>query len=286
MEKNTIKYAVVTTFHEAGLKQYAQRMINTFCECWPTEIQLYLYPENCDPIVADSSRVTIKKLETVEDLMNFKEKWKNVPKANGDVSADPIRSKRRDSGKGFKWDAVRFAHKVYAIFDCARNTDADILIWMDADTICHNSITIEQIQRLIPEQYDICYLGRQGKFSECGLYTMNLRHKNTKKFLAEFQRVYDDAENGIFQMDEWHDSFVFDQVRNRIYKLNQLNWSANLSDLRPRRGNSPGEGHPLINSEWGAYLDHLKGERKNLGTSKREDLKIERKETYWQNLKV
>lgn len=286
MEKNTITYAVVTTFHEVGLKQYAQRMIDTFCECWPNEVQLYLYPENCDPIVADESRVTIKKLETVENLMNFKEKWKNVPKANGDVSADPIRSKRRDSGKGFKWDAVRFAHKVYAIFDCAKNIDVDILIWMDADTICHNPITIEQIQRLIPEHYDICYLGRQGKFSECGLYAMNLRHKNTKKFLAEFQRVYDDAENGIFQMDEWHDSFVFDQVRNRIYKLNQLNWSANLSDLRPRRGNSPGEGHPLINSEWGTYLDHLKGDRKNLGTSKREDLKIERKEKYWQNLKV
>lgn len=281
-----MKYAVVTTFHEAGLLQYGQRMIDTFCQNWPTEVTLHIYPENCVPTIVDSSRVTIKKLEDVDDLMSFKNRWKGVPKANGDVSGDPVRSKRRDSGKGFKWDAVRFAHKVYAIFDCAKHTDADILLWMDADTICHSPVDTAKIVQLVPEQYDICYLGRQGKFSECGLYSMNLRQKNTWKFLQEFQRVYDDAENGIFQMDEWHDSFVFDVVRSRIHKLHQLNWSANLVDLRPRRGHSPGEGHPLINSEWGAYLDHLKGERKNLGTSKREDLKIQRTEQYWQNLRV
>lgn len=281
-----MKYAVVTTFHEKGLQQYAQRMIDTFCQNWPDEVKLYLYPENCQPKIPNNSNILLKNLEEVKELMAFKEQWKDVPKANGDVSADPIRSKRRDSGKGFKWDAVRFAHKVYAIFDCARNTDADILIWMDADTICHSPIGIERIKQLVPEQYDICYLGRSGKFSECGLYSLNLNRKNTKKFLAEFQRVYDDAENGIFLMEEWHDSFVFDVVRSKIHKLHQLNWSAELGDLRPRPNSSPGEGHPLINSHWGAYLDHLKGERKKIGTSKKDDLKIIRKETYWQNLRA
>ena len=43
-----------------------------------------------------------------------------------------------------------------------------------------------------------------------------------------------------------------------------------------------GEGHPLINSEWGAWLDHLKGARKDLGRSKRVDLKVPRTEAYWQ----
>lgn len=281
-----MRYAVVTTFHAEGLRQYGQRMIDTFCENWPKEIKLYVYAEKCVPTIPDHDQVILKDLDSVQELTNFKNQWKGIPKANGDVSNDPVRSRRRDSGKGFKWDAVRFSHKVYAIFDCARIVDADILLWMDADTICHSPINMQRIIQLIPEQYDICYLGRQGKFSECGLYSMNLRHKNTMKFLAEFQRVYDDAENGIFQMDEWHDSFVFDVVRSRIHKLNSYNWSEHLLDLRPRRGNSLGEGHPLINSDWGAYLDHLKGERKHLGTSKKEDLKIERKEKYWQNLKA
>jgi hypothetical protein len=201
----------------------------------------------------------------------FKTKWRSVPKANGDVSADPTRSNRKDAAKGFKWNAVRFAHKVYAIFAAAQAA-TDWLLWMDADTVCHSPITLLQLHNLCPNTADICFLGRNGKYTECGLYAMNLRSSGTLKFLKEFQRVYDDAENGIFTMKEWHDSFVFDVVRKSM-TLAQHDWSSHLIS---------GEGHPLINSEWGAYLDHLKGDRKSLGRSKLSDLKIKRTERYWQ----
>lgn len=271
-----MKYAVVTTFHEAGLKSYAQRMIDTFCENWPKEIVLYIYPEKCNPKITDHSRIVLTDLDSVNDLTNFKNKWRGVPKANGDVSNDPIRSKRKDAGKGFKWDAVRFAHKVYAIFDCAKQTDADILLWMDADTVCHSPITLQEIQRLCPSSKDLCFLGRRGKFSECGLYALNLKSPATKQFLDKFQWVYDNAEQGIFTMAEWHDSFVFDEVR-KLVKTNELDWSSHLIK---------GEGHPLINSDWGAYLDHLKGGRKKDGKSKRTDLLVKRSEKYWKQFNV
>ena len=270
-----MKYAVVTTFNDKGRAAYGQKMIDTFCKNWPEEVTLHIYPELCNPAIRNHNHVTLKRLEEVTELMAFKEKWKNVPKANGDVSADPVRSKRRDAGKGFKWDAIRFAHKVYAIFHCAKETDADILIWMDADTICHSPITMEDIQRLIPADKDLCFLGRRGKFSECGLYSMNLRSEAVQTFLKNFQRFYDDAENGIFTLDEWHDSFVFDAVRKTV-RLNELDWSSHLIT---------GEGHPLINSEWGAFLDHLKGGRKGLGKSKRTDLMVTRTEPYWQQFR-
>ena len=282
MEKNKLKIAVVTTFHGEGLEKYAQRMINTFCDNWPAEVVLHLYPENCNPAIRDHNHVTLKRLEEVEELMTFKKIWQDIPKANGDVSADPVRSLRKDAGKGFKWHAVRFAHKVYAIFDCARTTDADILIWMDADTICHSPITIQDLYRMIPADSELCYLGRKGKYSECGLYSMNLRSANVQAFLKEFQRFYDQAEQGIFQLAEWHDSFVFDAVRVKFPQMRQIDWAAHLHDIRPKLGSSQGEGHPLINSEWGAWLDHLKGGRKKLGRSKREDLKVKRTESYWQ----
>jgi hypothetical protein len=101
---------------------------------------------------------------------------------------------------------------------------------------------------------------------------MNLVNPNTKNFLKRFQRMYDDAENGIFKLDEWHDSYVFDAVRKQCV-LKELDWSSHLIT---------GEGHPLINSEWGAYLDHLKGARKDQGRSKLTDLKVKRTEGYWQ----
>ena len=85
--------------------------------------------------------------------------------------------------------------------------------------------------------------------------------------------MYDDAENGIFRLKEWHDSFVFDDVKGRTVSITkQLNWSEGLVQ---------GEGHPLINSEWGAFLDHLKGQRKQQGRSKNKDLKVVRNEDYW-----
>jgi len=272
---------VVTTFNQSGYDQYGHRMIQSFLQHWPKEVKLYVYAEDCK-INESADNLIVKDLHSSSlGLTNFKNKWKNVPKANGDVSDDPIRSKRKDSGKGFKWNAVKFAHKVYSIFCCAAECQTNTLIWMDADTICHSDITLNELYKLIPVEMDLCYLGRKGKYSECGLYAMNLYSLHTQEFLKEFQKVYDQAETGIFLMEEWHDSFVFDRVREKFPKLKQLDWAAHLHDIRPNSRNSVGEGHPLINSNWGAYLDHLKGTRKILGKSNLLDLKVKRTEKYW-----
>jgi hypothetical protein len=264
-----VKYTVITTFNSHGYKQYGQRMIQTFLENWPADVMLVVYAEDC--VIAESANnLVVKNLNTVVELVTFKKIWRGVPKANGDVSTDPVRSRRRDAGKGFKWDAVRFAHKVYAIFDCARHCDTDYLIWMDADMVCHSAITVDQLDQLCTK--DLCFLGRRGKYSECGLYAMNLHSSTMRDFLQKFQEYYDHAESGIFTLAEWHDSFVFDKIRQLVL-VDSLDWSNNLIT---------GEGHPLINSPWGAYLDHLKGSRKKLGRSHAKDLVRPRIESYWQ----
>lgn len=266
-----MKLSVVTTFNQPGYDKYAKRMIQTFLATWPTEVTLYAYAEDCVVTEQADNLVVLDLHDASPALTAFKNKWKDVPTANGDISGDITRAIRKDSKKSFKWDAVRFAHKVYAIFACAKTCNSDVLIWMDADTICHSPISMEQLTRLIPADKELCFLGREGKYTECGLYAMNLRSPMIARFLESFQRMYDQADHGIFTLDEWHDSFVFDEVR-RTLALIELNWS---------KGIVRGEGHPLINSEWGAYLDHLKGDRKTLGRSKLSDLKIIRTELYW-----
>jgi hypothetical protein len=143
---------------------------------------------------------------------------------------------------------------------------------MDADMVCHSPIDLNRLIQLCPDNQDLCFLGREGKYTECGLYAMNLTSPAVEKFLKQFQHMYDNAEQGIFKLDEWHDSFVFDAIRQRM-QLQELNWSSGIIK---------GEGHPLINSDWGAYLDHLKGDRKSMGRSKSKDLKVNRQEKYWQ----
>lgn len=267
-----MSYTVVTTFNALGYTQYAKRMIQTFLKNWPSTVNLTVYTEDC--LVAESAtNLCVRDLHASSpELISFKKQWQHVPRANGDVSQDPVRNQRKDAGKGFKWDAVRFSHKVYAVFHCARTVNTDWLVWMDADTVCHSALTETDLNRLIPADRDLCFLGRQGKYSECGLYALNLHSVAIQQFLKEFQRCYDHAEQGIFQLPEWHDSYVFDAVRKKI-KCKELDWS---------QGMIKGEGHPLINSEWGAYLDHLKGDRKRLGRSKSKDLMVNRTESYWQ----
>lgn len=266
-----MKLSVVTTFNQSGYDNYAKRMLQTFLIAWPNEVTLYAYAEDSNVIESAPNLVVVDLHQASPALVAFKNKWRNVPKANGDISGDIARSIRLDSKKSFKWDAVRFAHKVYAIFACAKKCNSDILLWMDADTICHSAISLEQLTKLIPADKELCFLGREGKYTECGLYAMNLRSPMITRFLESFQQMYDQADQGIFTLDEWHDSFVFDVVRRNL-ALVELNWSGSI--IR-------GEGHPLINSEWGSYLDHLKGDRKTLGRSKLSDLKIIRTESYW-----
>jgi hypothetical protein len=145
---------------------------------------------------------------------------------------------------------------------------------MDADTVCHSPITHEFIDKMFSSNIGLGFLGRPNKFTECGLYAMNLKNEVTKNFLIEFQKAYDSGR--LFTMQEWNDCWVFDIVRKEI-KQNNPNWQ--WYDWS--NGLISGEGHPLINSAWGAYLDHLKGERKTLGRSKSKDLKVQRTEKYW-----
>lgn len=267
------KFSVVTTFHQAGYDLYGKRMIDTFLSRWPQEVDLYVYAENCRIDQTDPRLVVVDLMNTVPALVEFKARWSDDARATGRSAQGPADRKGKQPGMGFKWDAVRFSHKVYSVCDCANTIDSDILIWMDADTVCHTELALSDLEKLIPVGADICFLGRQGKYTECGLYAMNLKSSSVRDFLSRFQWMYDHAEQGIFTLQEWHDSFVFDQVRKQ-FDLKEHDWSSHLIH---------GEGHPLINCEWGAWLDHLKGKRKHQGRSPNKDLRSPRSEPYWLN---
>ena len=92
--------------------------------------------------------------------------------------------------------------------------------------------------------------------------------------------MYEEAEKGIFTLEEWHDSYVFDVVLKRHKQ------TFPQSPIKDFSGHLiSGEGHPLINCELGAYFDHLKGDsRKAKGQSLSKDLKVKRVEPYWKTV--
>lgn len=272
---------IVTTFHKPGLDLYGQRFLNSFAEKVDKKVKMIVYAEDCKPTNPDPTQITILKSEEALPKLNaFKARWKDIPKANGKC---PFPERRpRDHHKEFKWDAVRFANKVYAVFDAVERSK-DWCVWMDADTYVHSNWTYEDFIKLLPNTSWITYVGR-GKGSatwpECGFYGLNLKDVVCQEFLAEFERMYEDADNGIFTLPEWHDSYVFGHILNNMKRTapNVLDYTAQTVLQTAKTG---GGGHPLINTKLGQWIDHLKGERKKLGKSKSTDISVERVEGYW-----
>ena len=273
---------VVTTFHKPGLDKYGQRFLDSFAQKVDSQIKLLVYAENCKPVVQSNNIVVLDAVESLPKLNKFKQRWKDVPKANGIPPADIKARRPRDWHKEFKWHAIRFANKVYAVFNaCERSTDW--VVWMDADTFVHNEWSYKQFKKLLPDDKWLTYVGR-GKGSqtwpECGFYGMNLKHPMCVKFLKEFERFYEDADNGIFELEEWHDSYVFGHILNQLRKIdnNVLDYSA---DMYLKEAKTGGGGHPLINTVLGTWIDHMKGDRKNTGKSLAKDIMVKRTESYW-----
>ena len=274
---------VVTTFHLEGYSVYGKRFLESFAKNVDKRIKLVVYAENCEPANPDPSRITILDQEaSLPKLVAFKEQWKDDPKANG-IPPDNIKARRpRDWHKEFKWHAIRFANKVYAVFDACEKSK-DWCVWMDADTFVHSEWSYDEFKNLLPEDTWITYVGR-GKGSqtwpECGFYGMNLNHPVCHEFLKEFERMYEDADNGMFTLEEWHDSFVFGHILNKMKQEfpKVLDYSAEMYLKEAKTG---GGGHPLINSKLGKWIDHMKGVRKTEGRSRTKDLMVNRTEDYW-----
>ena len=222
---------VVTTFHPEGLSLYGQNFIDSFSNNVDNKIKLVVYAENCKPSNPNPGQVKIFDSKILKKLTAFKEKYKNDPKANGDISNDPIRSKRKDSNKKFKWDAVRFANKVYAVFDLCKIRPSNWIVWMDADTLVHSEWSYDNFKKLLPDNSYITYVGR-GKGSqtwpECGFYGLNLNHPVCHSFLEDFERMYEDADHGIFTLEEWHDSYVFGELLKKYKDFPSYDYSAEM----------------------------------------------------------
>ena len=274
---------VVTTFHPEGYSVYGERFLDSFAAKVDKRIKLIVYAEGIKPRNPDPTRIEILDQESaLPKLVAFKQRWKDDPKANG-IPPDDIKARRpRDWHKEFKWNAIRFANKTYAVYDaCTRSKDW--CVWMDADTFVHSDWSYEDFADLLPDTSWITYVGR-GKGSqtwpECGFYGMNLKDSVCQDFLKEFERMYEDAERGMFLLDEWHDSFIFGHIVNQMKQRhpNVLDYSA---EMYLREAKSGGGGHPLINTKLGKWIDHMKGDRKNRGKSLKKDLMVNRNEDYW-----
>ena len=159
-------------------------------------------------------------------------------------------------GKEFLTDGVRFSYKVYAYTHALMTENVDGLICIDADSVFYKMIDEEWIKKHIHR--DDCmmtYLGRGNNYSECGFLYFNLNHADTLAYANRMKSLYDT--DGIYNLKEQHDSYVWDYVRKEFENRGTRNH--NIGDGKP--------GHVQARSILGVVYDHTKGNRKLKGRS-------------------
>ena len=272
------RYTVITTFNQAGLDKYGQHMINTFEQHWPTDVDLVVYTENCEPIISKTNVRKVDLLANSKHCKRFVKRHKDNPEANGGLGPHNQHKWRKD--KHFKWQGLRFSYKVFSIHHAVQNIDTEWLIWVDADTLTHSAITLAFLDSVCPKDSMVTHLGRGDKYhSECGWVGYNLYNPQTHDFVQDFANMY--INDTMFNEKEWHDSYLFDVVRKRYRDTK----GARFHNLNPDPDLKGLAGHPFVNSELGKYMDHMKGDRKNIGHSESRDVKMHMDLPYWRGIK-
>lgn len=200
--------AVITTFPDTSWDVYSKRMLESFVQFWPKEIPILVQLDS-DKIHPDVDKV----LRNTDGL--------NVGWSK-EHAAFVERNKDKDSKDDYRKQAVRFCHKVFALkFACdsamkaiaAKAEDAPrYLIWLDADVLTTRPVTIEDIKKCLPKEGDaVSYLGRKDwPHSECGWLVFDLENGGDSFINVLHQYYLDDQ---VFTQEQWHDSWIFDQVR-------------------------------------------------------------------------
>jgi len=260
-------------------------------EQFPKEVDIVVYAEEPKP-ECKYDRIQWIDLNTAEpELFKFKNKHKNDPVANGEIEEieggvrRPVELQAmggNDKNKGsFLWAAVRFSNKVFCVVNAVRNSkEYDYVVWIDGDTFSFRPIPIDFFKNVLPQDTMLTYLGREnpklndgGKYPECGFVGYNMKHPEIQNFVNDWENLY--VTDKVFKLLEWHDSYVFWHL-SKIYRKEKNIQVNDIGYWKGVKGH-----HVFVNSELGEYMDHMKGKRKKIGTSSRNDLRKEPTVDYW-----
>lgn len=111
----------------------------------------------------------------------------------------------------YRYQAARFAWKVFAMTMPQLQEGVDWLVWLDADV---EVVAKPDWDAVLKEDADVCYLGRPNwDHSETGFLAWNMRGRGAEA-LRELRRTYISGE--VFLEKQWHDAWLFDRVRERM----------------------------------------------------------------------
>ena len=261
-------FSVVTTWGLPHWDTHAKRSVPRIIDQWPQQVEKLFYPDDITQQIVAPNTNYYSLLNEQPEFSTFK------TRAGSDAE---VKEKMNVSKNAYEYDVVRFAHKVFSVLDAAEKCTTDQLIWLDADTVTYKPITMEWLNHIAPEHSFTTFIGRPKKgYSECGFVSYNISSPYAKEFFTRWRSYYS---NDLYKsLNAYTDCHTYDAVRIKM-KEEQKIQDNDLNDGRflGYRGSK----HPFVNSELGDYMDHLKGERKDIQSSVK-DMKVKRQDEHWQ----
>lgn len=211
---------VVTSCSKQGWDEYGARFVETYIKHWPETIPLHVVSEDAInlPPEAEGKRISLWSLWLSEKASAFHQRHADNPVAHGRRAAASHlgqHKQRIKNGYNFREDACKFAKKPFAIELVANAVQRGRLFWIDADVVTFSVVPESMLINLLPQHKALCCLDRPGYHSECGFVGYNLDHPLGRPFIREFANLY--ASDQVFDLSEWHDSWTFDWLRNRLH---------------------------------------------------------------------
>jgi hypothetical protein len=228
--------AVCTTFPNKAWDVYARACLQSFARFWPADAELFVYLDDaqlsatCEQMLAGrTAHVRVGKLASHDRFLS-----RNLAREPND----------------FRYAACRFSHKVASIkatMDQLAPNPARCLVWLDADVITTAPATSEWLAQFLPAgDAHVSYLGRDRMpYSECGFMGFRLGAEG-RAFVDAFWALYETE--ALFKHAQWHDSFLFDRVREGFDSA----WFTNISA-------GAGGMHVWLGTPLAERLEHWKG---------------------------
>ncbi len=228
----------VTTFSKTGYEKYAHKTLETMREHLPGEVIVYSeFP------LKDS-----RNFFEIEGVVSFYNNIQNVPICRGITN----------KGYNYNYDVWKFSRKMFAQWDVLKDYKGKVF-WVDADCYVRKPPPKEFLEGLFDKE-GLCYLGREGLYTETGLVGFDTENEKFDEFLYYYMGFIKHA--WFMNHQRWHDCAAFDFAREES-GISGNNLSPFFKIPEDKKLTLE-EMDVFVRSSIGEYILHAKGGRKDL----------------------
>lgn len=236
-----MKIAVCTTFPLSYYELCAREMLASFDKYWPKDVELFIALDKVSKQEFEFIQTDLNNILTSGREFYISNEWSPEREAFNKRNTD-------SPDVPYRFHVCRFSHKVFALHATVQHlkqTEADYLIWLDADVITHKEITHEALEKELLPKSNVSYLGRSdAPHSECSFMAFE---KSAFEIIEKMHDFY--ITDKVLELAGWTDCDVFDEV---VKGYSKTNLSEGLKGW-----------HVFPASPCGKYMEHRKGARKN-----------------------